>query len=192
MKPLVPLVVAACVSIHGVPVCAEGPLARSVTRQATQLAAGAAPPSSPGRTAGSIDLRWAELAPVVVGQEVTVRLLDGSAMGGEVLVVREDALVVSRPSHARGDASSGANAIVQRSNLHTITLRKITGGRRHLGTVLGVLNGVVIGGYVSGNVADSAGTGIPLFLAIASAITVAGYYTGRQLDTRVTVIRVVP
>ena len=57
--------------------------------------------------------------------------------------------------------------------------------------MLGVLTGVVIGGWVSAEAADSAGTGLPLFLGIASGITVAGYCAGKHLTRRVTVIRVV-
>ena len=77
--------------------------------------------------------------------------------------------------------------------MQRIIVRKTTGAwGRHLGTVIGVMTGLLVGGYVTGQVADSAGVGIPLFLTLASGMTVAGYYTGRQLDTRVTVIRVVP
>jgi hypothetical protein len=57
---------------------------------------------------------------------------------------------------------------------------------------VGVLSGVVLGGYVAAVTADSAGAGISTFLGIASAGTVGGYYVGKQLDKQVTLIKIVP
>jgi hypothetical protein len=57
---------------------------------------------------------------------------------------------------------------------------------------VGVLSGVVLGGYVAAVTADSAGAGIATFLGIASAGTVGGYYVGKRLDKQVTLIKIVP
>ena len=104
------------------------------------------------------------------------------------MAVRDDALVM--------DVAAGSvqrDGTIARGSVATIRLERSRGGwGRHLGTVIGVLSGVVVGGYVSARAADSAGTGIPLFLGIASAITIAGYYAGRQLDRTTTTIRVIP
>jgi hypothetical protein len=193
MRPMVALVLAVCFAVPGVPLRADGPVARSVTAHARRLAADRAVSADAARPTGAVELRWSELAPVIAGQDVTLQLSDGSAVRGEVLVVRDDALVIARPASRGRTAGDGAEAIIQRTLLQTITVRKTRGSwGRHLGTVIGVLNGVVLGGYIAGSLADSAETGVPLFLALASGMTMAGYYTGRRLDERLTVIRVVP
>jgi hypothetical protein len=69
--------------------------------------------------------------------------------------------------------------------------RKRGSWSRTLGTVAGVLTGLVIGGYTAAHT-DSAGAGIPTFLGIASGISIAGYYTGREIDRRITLIRIPP
>lgn len=57
---------------------------------------------------------------------------------------------------------------------------------------MGVLSGVVLGGYVAAETTHSAGSGIATFLGIASAGTVGGYYVGKGLDRQVTLIKIVP
>ncbi|MGE3843478.1 MAG: hypothetical protein AB7I50_18050, partial [Vicinamibacterales bacterium] len=89
-------------------------------------------------------LRWSELAPVIVGHRVTAVLTDGSRVTGDALVVRDDALVMER---------AGA---VPRPSIASIEVETHRGAGRPLGIVLGVLAGVVIGGWVSGENADSA------------------------------------
>ena len=192
MRPLAPLALALCLGVSGTSVVAQGPLARSVTAEATRLAAGAEPRLDCHEHTDGIEVRWSELAPLIVGRDVTVRLADGSSFRGELLVVRDDALVVAGAGRTAAKAVNGSGAI-ERSLVQRIIVRKTTGAwGRHLGTVIGVMTGLLVGGYVTGQVADSAGVGSPLFLTLASGMTVAGYYTGRQLDTRVTVIRIVP
>jgi hypothetical protein len=144
--------------------------------------------SSEASRTGALSLRWNELAPVIQGQRVAVSLTDGRTVRGEVMAVRDDALVV--------DISRGSvpgDGTIPRASVTTIRLKRTPGGwGRHLGTVLGVLSGLVIGGWVTAETTDSAGTGIPLFLGVASAMTVGGYYAGKQLDQKETVIQVVP
>jgi hypothetical protein len=60
-----------------------------------------------------------------------------------------------------------------------------------MGTVVGVLTGLVLGGYTASHT-NSAGAGIPVFLGIASGVSIAGYYTGKELDLRITLIKIVP
>ncbi len=140
-----------------------------------------------------LELKWSELAPLIGGQRVSLVLPDGTCLSGEAIAVRDDGLLldvkkVSGPTkHSKGSAS------IPRGSVTLITLERMRGSwGRSLGTVVGVLSGVVIAGYVAATTADSAGAGIPLFLGMATGISVAGFYTGREFDKRVTTIKVVP
>jgi hypothetical protein len=127
-----------------------------------------------------VELKWSELAPMIQSRRVELTLVDGVKLKGKTVVVREDSIVLE-------------NASVPRSSVSLIKLEKARGswGRR-LGTVIGVVSGLVVGGYVTAVATNSAGAGIPLFLGMASGVTLGGYYIGREIDRRTTLIKVVP
>ena len=137
-----------------------------------------------------LEMKWSELAPLIGGQRVALVLTDGITVKGEVIAVREEAILLDVSSAVRGYAKG--NGAVPRSSLVLINLERRRGGwGRTIGTVIGVLTGLTVGGYAAAKT-NSAGAGIPTFLGVASGISVAGYYAGRELDKRVTHIRVVP
>jgi hypothetical protein len=150
--------------------------------------------SAQGRSGGRpLELKWDELAPMIRGQRVEVTLADSTTVTGEAIAVREDTIVldVSRSSNTQNYPNG--NGSIPRGAVVLVQLERSQGsGAKTLGTVVGVLAGVVVGGYVSGTVADSAGVGIPLFLGLASGITVAGYQVGKQMDRQLTTIKLVP
>jgi hypothetical protein len=196
MKSTITLALVTCLAASHVPLHAHlppaGPFARALA-DVEPLAASPMPQPAPAppEAAALLELRWEELQPLILGQRVTVTLADGASVQGDVLAVRDDALVVDvgrRPV----PAAVQPGGRLPRSAVATIRLERTGGaGGRNLGTIIGVLTGVVVGGYVTSQVADSAGTGIPLFLGLASAITAGGYYAGRRIDRRITIIRVV-
>jgi hypothetical protein len=198
MKSPIALGLVVCLTTAHVPLyagdTASGPIARAVAAHAERLAAEPmeqAPRQAAG-DASRLELRWDELQPLIRGQRVTVTLTDGNDVRGEVVAVRDDAMVLDLDRRSRAEGAS-AGGTLARPSVSLIRLERSTGtGGRTLGTIIGVLTGVVVGGYVTGSVADSAGTGIPLFLGLASGITLAGYYTGRRLDRRFALIRVIP
>jgi hypothetical protein len=51
---------------------------------------------------------------------------------------------------------------------------------------------VVVGAYAASVGTNSDGSGIAVFLGIASAMAVGGYDAGRQIDRRATLIKIVP
>lgn len=183
------------------PNAVPGPLARSAVREAARVAAAhdwaggatASDAQDPAATSGALELRWNELAPVISGRTITVVAPGGATLTGEVMTVRDDALLLEIKKSSNRAAYPGPSASIPREAVTQLTLERRRGSwGRNMGTIIGVLTGVVVGGYVAGTTADSAGTGIPIFLAIASGITVGGYYVGRAADTQTTVIRVVP
>ncbi len=171
------------------PTTPPGPIARAAAVHASRLAGDLAP--TPAEAQAGVELRWSELGPVLSGQRVTAVLRDGRRVTGQAVVVRDDALVIDVARATGSRDSAGSQAPVPRAAVATIEVERPGGAGRTLGVVLGMLTGVVLGGWISAESTDSAGVGIPLFLGIASGVTVAGYYAGKQVSRRVTVIRVV-
>jgi uncharacterized protein YcfJ len=140
-----------------------------------------------------LELKWGELSPIIGGQQVQLVLPEGTAIQGEAIAVREEALVMDVKSTSNAKAYPKGSATIPRASITLIQVERRRGSwGRKLGTVVGVLSGLVLGGYVAAETADSAGPGIATFLGIASAGTVGGYYVGKELDRRVTLIKIVP
>jgi hypothetical protein len=159
------------------------------------LLAPSVPVSAQGKSGGGkpLELKWDELAPMIRGQRIEVTLADSTIVKGEAIAVREDTIVLDVSGSSNPQTYPNGNGSIPRGAVVLVQLERSRGsGAKTLGTVVGVLAGVVIGGYVSATVADSAGVGIPLFLGLASGITVAGYQVGKQMDRQLTTIRVVP
>lgn len=127
-----------------------------------------------------VELRWSEIGPLIQSRRVELTLVDGARLTGEVVVVREDSIVMGKASAPRASVS-----------LIKVEKQRGSWGRK-LGTVIGVLSGLVVGGYVTALTADSGRAGIPLFLGIASGVTLGGYYIGRGIDHRTTLIKIAP
>jgi hypothetical protein len=127
-----------------------------------------------------VELKWSELAPLIQSRRVELTLVDGAKLRGEAIVVREDSIVMAKTS-------------VPRESVSLIKVEKSRGSwARKLGTVIGALSGIVIGGYVSAVSTDSAAGWVPIFLGISSAGTLGGYYVGRGIDNGTTLIKIIP
>ena len=139
-----------------------------------------------------LELKWNELAAMIAGNPVELMLTDGTHITGEAVAVREDTLVMDARKASGGKTYQKGNAAVPRGSIGLIKLERKRGSwGRTMGTVVGVMSGIVIGGYAAAH-ADSAQAGIPVFLGIATGISVAGFYTGRELDRKITLIKIVP
>jgi hypothetical protein len=151
-----------------------------------------------GQTSGlaaaqPIELKWNELTPVIQGHRVEVALKEGTKIQGEAVVVRGDSLVVEVKKVSGGKTYHKGSAAIPRTEISLIKLERTRGNwGRKLGVTIGLLSGLTVGGYVAATATHSAGAGIPLFLGVASAVTLAGYYAGRGLDGRITLIRIIP
>lgn len=128
-----------------------------------------------------LEMRWNELAPLISGQRVEVILNDGAKVKGEVITVRDQELLLD----AKG------NRTVARASVVQINLERRRGAwGRSLGTVLGVLTGMTLGGFAASHT-NSVGVAIPTFLGVTGVVTTGGYYLGRSIDRRITRIRIV-
>ncbi len=139
-----------------------------------------------------VELRWNELNTVIYGQNVELTLPGALTVKGDVVAVREDALVLDITKTSDAKAFPEGNAVIPRASVTLLKLEKSGSNWRTMGTVLGVLGGVVVGGYIAGKTANSAGSGIAIFLATAGAASVAGRVAGGAADRKITRIRVVP
>jgi len=138
-----------------------------------------------------MELKWNELAPLIVGHRVEVILTEGPKVKGEIIAVREDALVLDVTSRAKGYEKG--NASLPRSSISLVKVERTRGSwGRTMGTVVGVMSGVVLGSYVAAKTSGPFGAVVPVFLGTASAVSIAGYFTGREIDRRATWIRVLP
>jgi hypothetical protein len=132
-----------------------------------------------------LELRWSELEPVITGRRAAVLLTDGRTIKGEVVAVRGDSLLM--------DARSASGTPIPRQSINLIKLEKGRGSwGRGMGTTLGVLTGVPVGAYVAATQARSGGAGVAIFVTMAAAITTGGYFVGRNLDKRISWIKIVP
>ena len=140
---------------------------------------------------GTVELRWSELASTIGGHRVELALTEGKKVSGEVLSVRADSLVLDVAVPAEGFVKGSSS--IPRTSVSLIKLERSHGTwGRGMGTTLGVITGAGVGGYVSTRAANSVGPAIPIFLGLTGSTAVAGYYLGRQLDRRVTVITIAP
>jgi len=140
-----------------------------------------------------LELRWNELSSTIGSRTIKLTLPDGATISGEVIVVREDSLVVNVRKTSDSKAYPKGNAAIPRKSVTVLSMTESNGhwGRK-IGASLGTLAGLLAGGYVAAKTASSAGSGLAIFGAITGAGMVGGYYLGRSADAKATFIRVVP
>ena len=139
-----------------------------------------------------LELKWNELASMIVGHHVEVSLPGNGTVSGEAIAVRQDTLVIDVTKSSGPKAYSAGSAEIPRTDIGVIKLRRTSGSwGRTLGTVIGVVAGLGGGGYAASRT-DSGGAAVGVVVAVTSAAAVGGYYAGRSLDRRVTLIRLVP
>ena len=139
-----------------------------------------------------VELKWGELYSVIYGQTVELTLPGAVTIKGDVLAVRDDALVLDVKKTSDAKEFARGNAVIPRASVTLLNLEKRGSNWRTMGTVIGVLGGVVVGGYIAGKTAPSPGPGIAIFLATATAASIAGRVAGGAADRKITMIRVVP
>ncbi len=140
-----------------------------------------------------LELKWNELAPLISGHNIEIVAPKGALIRGEVIAVREDALLLDVKKTSDSGAYPKGNVVFPRASVTILNLQRTRSAwGRSIGTVIGVLCGITVGGYVAITKTHSAGAGIPTFLGISSGTTLAGYYLGKNLDKLATQIRVIP
>ena len=148
-------------------------------------------PASAERGAG--DIRWNELAALVVGQHVSMPLVGGAVIKGEVLSVRDDSLMLYIRKTSDSSRYPKGQTAIPRAVVTEVRLVEGRGaGGRILGSVVGALVGMVAGAEIAVHGTHSEAAGVSTFTATAIACTVGGYYLGRRADRHSRVLRIAP
>lgn len=131
----------------------------------------------------ALTLRWNELQAAVANRQATVVLTDSRQLKGAISSVTDDAILMDRAPSGR----------IARQAIREIRVQRIKGPRRAIftagmgaGVALATLPWAISDSRV--NVSD--GARIAQWSGITAAATVAGYFIGRRLDSKETVIRI--
>ena len=139
------------------------------------------------------EIRWNELAALIVGHRVSVSLPGGGTVEGEALSVRDDSLVLDIGRTTDSNRYPRGQTPIPRAAVTELRLseRRSSGGRI-LGTVVGAIGGMVAGGEIAAHGTRSEGAIVGSFTATAVAGTVAGYFVGRTVDRRTRLLHIAP
>ena len=138
-----------------------------------------------------VELAWDELPPIVVEQEISTVLADGTKLQGDVLAVRQDSLVLDVRKSSRRKVYPLGQTEIPRSSLTAIGIvRHRSAAMRIVGGLLGGIGGL----FASGGLAlalDSVALACSTFLIVPLA-AVAGYYAGKLADRYTTRVHIRP
>ncbi len=138
-----------------------------------------------------VELKWNELTAATYQRTVELTLPNAVTVKGHVAAVREDGLVLDVTKTSDSKAFPKGNGMIPRASVTLLKLEKRGSNWRTMGTVIGVIGGVVLGGYVAAKTADTAGSGLSILVATASAVSIAGNLAGGAADRKTSLIRVV-
>jgi hypothetical protein len=140
----------------------------------------------------AVELRWNELHDMIYRHTVQLTLPGAVTVKGDVAAIREDALVLNIKSTSDAKAFPKGSGVIPRSSITLLKVESRSRSNWHTpGTILGVLSGVVLGGYIATKTASTPGSGTAIFLTSASAISLAGILGGRAIEKTSTTIRVI-
>ena len=151
--------------------------------------------AAPAAVASSnqVELKWSELAPLIIGQKVKLVLPGGPEIKGLAVAVREDALVLNVKKTSDRKAYPKGQNVIPRASMSTLQLETKHGsGGRTIGVIAGALGGLILGGDLVAHIATSEAVGISTFFGVSTGSTIAGYYLGKRYDRNVTIIRILP
>ena len=133
----------------------------------------------------AVEIKWSELSSLVTGHAIEFTTKEGVSLKGDVVAVRPEELVLNVRRSSNPKLTPIGGAVIARASLDSFRLVRTRGKwGRSVGTTLGVVSGLTLGGY--------AAAGIATFLVITGAVTVAGHYLGRSADRKTTSFQIVP
>jgi hypothetical protein len=143
----------------------------------------------------TVILRWSELSSAIGNQEVTVFLSGNVRIQGRAEQVEPDALVMTIRKTSDEQAYPKGSVSIPRVSVSEVRLKRVKGLGRLIGAAgagtaagLGSLPWALSESRI--NVEDS--TRGAQWLAITAAATVGGYFLGRLIDKKETIIHLAP
>ena len=148
--------------------------------------------SSPAPAGTSkVEVRWNELSPLILAHTVSLVLPGGTTIAGEVEAVRDDSLTLDVHKTSNSKVQPKGTASIPRASVTTLQVTEAKGsGGRILGVVVGAIVGLVAGGEIAVHTCNTEGPAAGTLTGVAVGVTTAGYYLGKSMDRRTTIIRV--
>jgi hypothetical protein len=130
----------------------------------------------------TLQLKWNQLAPLLTGEKVVLRLENGERVKSRVASVRPDGLVLKRHDQT-----------VVRTSIRELRLMHMRARGRIIGTVAGLAGGLAIATAVAATHLFSGGNGVNAAIVVAAVgLPVAGYFLGQVSDRQETLIQILP
>jgi hypothetical protein len=130
----------------------------------------------------TLQLKWNQLAPLLAGEKVVLRLENGERLNGRVAAVEADGLVLKRHDQR-----------VARTSIRELRLVHMRARGRIIGVVGGLAGGLTAAGGIAATHLFSSGNGVSVaIVAVAVGLPVAGYFIGMASDRQETLIQILP
>jgi hypothetical protein len=139
-----------------------------------------------------LELKWNELNATIYNKTVELTVPGAVTVKGDVAAVREDGLVLDIRKTSDPKQFPKGNAMIPRASVTLLKVEQHGSNWRTMGTVIGSIGGVALGGYIAAKTANSEGAGVAIFITTASAAAIAGHIAGGSADRKTKMIRVVP
>ena len=140
-------------------------------------------------------LKWSELGAAVANRRVTLVLSTNARLQGTVAALQQDALLMDIIATSDKQAYPAGQTSVPRKDVVQVRIKKVKGPARLVGAAgigaaasLGSLAWAISERRI--NVSDA--SRITSWIAITIGAVIGGYFIGRAIDTRETIINVLP
>jgi hypothetical protein len=141
-----------------------------------------------------VEVRWEELGGLISGKKISLLVPGGASIEGNVASVRADSLMLSIAKSSDVRAYPKRETSIPRASVSTVRLLEMRIIGRVAGTVIGAAIGLGIAVAIAlGNgilKKESGGQTAGAVIGIVG-LPVAGFFIGRSLDRRVTLIKVI-
>ena len=141
-----------------------------------------------------VDVRWEQLGGLISGKKISLTLPDGASVEGNVASVQADSLILTTLKSSDARAYPKRETSIPRASVSAVRLLEMRIVGRVAGTVTGAVIGVgtVVAIAVGNGILNKPSGGENAAAAIALVgLPVAGYFIGRSLDRKVTLIKVI-
>lgn len=140
--------------------------------------------------AQQVQVAWSELAPLTVDKKVSLNLADSKRVQGEMLAVRPDEVVLNIQKSSDRKLYPNGQASIPRGAFSEIRVIRDKGPGKLVGGIAGTVGGLFA--TVGLAVATNGAAALPALILLWPAAAVAGYYAGKALDRRTTIITIAP